>query len=319
MRICSFLPSATEILYALGLGDNIVGVTHECDYPPEASRKPKVVKSVFDPSKMSSEEIDAKIRELVKEHKDIYIVDTQILKELSPDVIVAQGLCKVCSPYVNEISKARQVLLQKPKVIMLDPHDLNGILDSIMQLAIEFNVKDRGLELVEHIRARIDHIHAKAIHAVNSKGRPRVLCIEWLYPFFTAGHWVPEMVEIAGGFNCISSKGEPSRTLEFKEVRDEDPDIIVFMPCGFDTARALREFNKVEGIDGWYDIRAVRDKQIYVVDANSYFSRPSHRVVRGIEILAEIIHPEEFKGNGNGNDKEKEKEKDNNEYVKVYE
>ncbi len=294
MRICSFLPSATEMLYALGLGEYIVGVTHECDYPVDALNKPKVVKSVFDASNMSSEEIDLRIRELVREHKDIYIVDTHLLKELNPDVIVAQGLCKVCSPYISEISKARQILEYKPKVVMLDPHDVDGILDSIIQLAEELDVKHKGIELVNNLRSRIEYIHARALDAVKSNGRPKVLCIEWLKPFFTAGHWVPQMVDIAGGLNCISKRGEHSRSIEFKEVVDADPDIIVFMPCGFDVPRALREFKYVEGIDGWYDLRAVKSKQVYVVDANSYFSRPSHRVVRGIEILAKIIHPEVF-------------------------
>jgi len=294
MRICSFLPSATEMLYALGLGKYIVGVTHECDYPEDALSKPKVVKSVFDASNMSSEEIDLRIRELVNEHKDIYIVDTKMLKELNPDVIVAQGLCKVCSPYISEISKARQILEYKPRVVMLDPHDLDGILDSIIQLAEEFNVKNKGIELVNSLRSRIEYIHARALDAVRSNGRPKVLCIEWLKPFFTAGHWVPQMVDIAGGFNCISKRGEHSRTLEFNEVVDADPDVIVFMPCGFDVPRALREFKYVESIDGWHDLRAVKNRQVYVVDANSYFSRPSHRLVKGIEILAKIIHPDAF-------------------------
>jgi iron complex transport system substrate-binding protein len=287
MRICSLLPSATEILYVLGLGDSIVGVTHECDYPQDALNKPRVVKSVFDTSTMSSEDIDAKIRELVKDMKDIYIIDTELLKELKPDTIVAQGLCEVCSPYLNEVSRARQVLMNKPRVIMLDPHDLDGILDSIIQLAEELGLKEKGTVMVDGLRRRLDDISTRAMLV----DRPRVLCIEWLKPFFTAGHWVPQMVDIAGGVNCISRRGEPSRRLEFKEVADADPDIIVFMPCGFDVPRALREFKNVESIDGWHDLRAVKNKQVYVVDANSYFSRPSHRVVRGVEILAKIIHP----------------------------
>jgi len=290
MRICSLLPSATEILYELGLGDSIVGVTHECDYPQDALNKPRVVKSVFDASTMSSEEIDAKIRELVRGMKDIYIIDTDLLKELNPDTIVAQGLCEVCSPYLNEVSRARQVLMNKPKVIMLDPHDLDGILDSIIQLAGELGLKDRGNAMVDGLRRRLEDISRR----VMLLDRPRVLCIEWLKPFFTAGHWVPQMVDTAGGVNCISRRGEPSRRLEFREVADADPDIIVFMSCGFDVPRALREFKSVEGIDGWHDLRAVKSKQVYIVDANSYFSRPSHRVVRGVEILAKIIHPDAF-------------------------
>ena len=290
MRICSLLPSATEILYELGLGDSIVGVTHECDYPQDALNKPRVVKSVFDASIMSSEEIDAKIRELVSGMKDIYIIDTELLKELNPDTIVAQGLCEVCSPYLNEVSRARRVLMNKPRVIMLDPHDLDGILDSITQLAEELGLKEKGTAMVDVLRRRLEDIRSR----VMLLDRPRVLCIEWLKPFFTAGHWVPQMVDTAGGVNCISRRGEPSRRLEFREVADADPDIIIFMPCGFDIPRGLREFKSVEGIEGWYDLRAVKSKQVYIVDSNSYFSRPSHRVVRGVEILAKIIHPNAF-------------------------
>ncbi|MEM0364306.1 MAG: cobalamin-binding protein [Candidatus Nitrosocaldus sp.] len=291
MRICSFLPSATEMLYALGLGDSIVGVTHECDYPEEALSKPKVVRSSFDPSSMSSEEIDAKIRDLVLNGKDIYVVDDELLKRLSPDVIVAQGICEVCSPYLNEIARARRALGYQPRLIMLDPHDLDGILDSIIQLARELGVEDKGKELVDGLKARMHTITARASMAGY---KPRVLCIEWLKPFFTAGHWIPQMVEYAGGINCISRRGEPSRRLSWDEVVKEDPDIIVFMPCGFTVDKALKEFYKVEENDGWFNLKAVKSKQVYVVDANSYFSRPSHRAVRGLEILAKVVHPELF-------------------------
>ncbi|MCS6768546.1 MAG: cobalamin-binding protein [Candidatus Nitrosocaldus sp.] len=292
MRICSFLPSATEMLYALGLGDSIVGVTHECDYPPEALTKPKVVRSSFDASCMSSEEIDAKIRELVLNGKDIYVVDDQLMKRLSPDVIVAQGICEVCSPYLNEIARARRALGYQPKLIMLDPHDLDGVLESIVQLARELGVEERGVTLVNSLRARIDAISARAMTADSS---PRVLCIEWLKPFFSAGHWVPQMVELVNAVNCVSRRGEPSRRMEWDEVLDADPDIIVFMPCGFDVDKALREFYKVEENKEWFSLRAVKNRQVYVVDANAYFSRPSPRIVRGLEILARIIHPELFR------------------------
>ncbi|GBC72856.1 High-affinity heme uptake system protein IsdE [archaeon HR04] len=291
MRICSFLPSATEMLYALGLGDSIVGVTHECDYPEEVLSKPKVVKSSFDPSGMSSEEIDAKIRELVLNGKDIYVVDDELLKRLKPDVIVAQGICEVCSPYLNEIARARKALGYQPRLIMLDPHDLDGILDSIIQLARELGVEDKGKELLDELKSRIDGISSRAMIA---RVKPRVLCIEWLKPFFTAGHWVPQMVELVNAINCVSRRGEPSRRLSWDEVVRADPDIIVFMPCGFTVDKALKEFYKVEENDGWFNLKAVKSKQVYVVDANAYFSRPSHRAVRGLEILAKIVHPELF-------------------------
>ena len=291
MRICSFLPSATEILYELGLQDYIVGVTHECDYPRDAKNKRIVVRSSFDPAKMDSKEIDDLIARMVREQKDIYIIDDQALLEADPDVIVAQGLCEVCSPYLNEIARAKRILNNKPRIIMLDPHDLNGIFDSIMQVAIALDREEQGRLLINRLKARIEYVKSNARKGVKRK----VLCLEWLDPLYDAGHWVPDMVEIANGMNLISKSREPSRRIGWQEVIDSDPDVIVLMACGFDVDRIVKELPKLEANEYWNDLRAVKDKQVYAVDASSYFNRPGPRVVTGVEILAKILHEDIFK------------------------
>ena len=291
MRICSFLPSATEILYELGFGDNVVGVTHECDFPPEASKKTVVVRSAFDASKIGSEEIDKMIVQFVHERKDIYVVDDQALKNADPDLIVAQGLCEVCSPYLKELDRAMNILNNKPRVIVLDPRDLDEILVSIMQVAKEIGKERRGEEVVRMLKDRIDKISSSAKDA---KIKPRVLCIEWLDPLFTSGHWVPQMVELAGAVNGVSKRGEPSRRMEWEEALEFDPDIIFLMPCGFDVERTVMELWRIEKSEHWKKFNAFRSKMVYAVDASSYFSRPGPRTVTGLEILAKIIHPDLF-------------------------
>lgn len=291
MRICSFLPSATEILYELGVGDNVVGVTHECDFPPEVSKKTIVVRSAFDASKIGSEEIDKMIVQFVHEGKDIYVVDDQALKNADPDLIVAQGLCEVCSPYVKELDRAMNILNNKPKVIVLDPKDLDEILLSITQVAKEIGKEERGEEVGRMLKNRIDKISSTAKDA---KNKPRVLCIEWLDPLFTSGHWVPQIVELAGAVNGVSKRGEPSRRMDWQEALEFDPEIIVLMPCGFDVKRTVKELWRIEKSENWKKFNAFRNKMIYAVDASSYFSRPGPRTVTGLEILAKIIHPDLF-------------------------
>ncbi|MFY3741940.1 MAG: iron complex transport system substrate-binding protein [Candidatus Nitrosomirales archaeon] len=292
MRICSFLPSATEILYELDLGDSVVGVTHECDFPSDANNKTIVVRSAFDASKLSSEEIDNIIVQRVREGKDIYVVDDSALRKASPDLIVAQGLCEVCSPHMKELNRAMSILGNKPKVVVLDPHDLDEILVSIEQVAKTVGKERKGEEIVQKLWKRIDHVRSVTR---NTKNSPKVLCIEWLDPLFTAGHWVPQMVEVAHAVNGISKRGEPSRRMEWKEALEFDPDIIVLMPCGFDIERTMRELWRIEKHEEWQKLPAVKNKMVYATDASSYFSRPGPRTVTGLEILAKIIHPDLFR------------------------
>jgi len=290
-RIVSFFPSATELLYELGVGNKVYGVTHECLYPEDAKSKPRIISSVFDPNTMSSREIDDKIVELMREGKEIYKLDEEKLKQANPDLIISQDTCEVCSAYTSHVSKALNLLDNKPEIYPLNPHDIKGILQSIKDVSEKIGMAERGNALIQSLKKRIDFIQKK-----NYENKPRVLALEWLDPFFTSGHWVPEMIEIAGGINQISTKGEQSRRMKFEEIERCDPDLIVLMPCGFDTKRTILEYKKIfENNPEWNNLRAVKEQNVFAVDANSFFSKPSLRTITGIEVLAEIMHPDIFK------------------------
>lgn len=289
-RIVSFLPSATELLYELGVKDRIFGVTHECLYPEDAKSKPRVITSVLNPDVLNSKEIDDKIIELMRNGQDIFMLDEKNLINAKPDLIVSQEICEVCSAYTNQVNKALSILDKKPQVHALNPSDLQGILSSIDELAKKVGKEEQGTVLRKSLEKRIEYIKSKKFEK-----RPRVLCIEWVEPFFTSGHWIPEMVELAGGKNLISIKGEKSRRMAFEEVENENPEIIIMMPCGFDTERTISEYkNVLENNDKWKKLEAVKTNNVYAVDANSYFSKPSIRTITGLEILAKIIQPKIF-------------------------
>ena len=290
MKLVSFLPSATEILFELGVGDDILAVTHECNYPVEARAKPRVIHSSFDSQKMSSQEIDKKVIELVTSGKDIYILDEQVLKKANPDLIISQGICEVCSPYAREIDKAVTLLGGKPEVLVLDPKNLDDILGNIITVGNKVGRQEKAKDFVLQLEKRISRI--KDVPKIS---RPKVFCIEWLDPLFSAGHWVPQMVEIAGGINGISAIGDKSRRMNVDEITKFDPDIIVLMPCGFDVNRTILEYEKLSEDKQWQKIKAVNRGEVYAVNANEYFSKPGPRTVTGLEILAKIIHPDTFR------------------------
>ena len=296
-RIVSFLPSATEILYEIGVGSQIIGVTHECNYPKEAKLKPKIINSSFNASTMSSKEIDDKIVELFSNEKNIYIINDDLLKELRPDVIVAQGICEVCSPFTKEINRAISILGYTPKIIILDPSDITNILDNIYEISKNVGKIKEGQNLVKSLEDKINRIK-KITELKNKKDLPKILCLEWLDPFFTAGHWVPEMVEIAGGINGLSKPKEQSRRTSIEEIKKFDPDKIILMPCGFNIDRTIKEYKNTTTTlnenQEWNNLRAIKNNELYVVDAGSYFSKPGPRTITGIEILAKIISPNEF-------------------------
>ena len=287
MRIVSFLPSATETLYELGAGSQIVGVTHECKFPRQARKKPQIIRSSFNPDEMTARDIDSKVVELMRSGKDIYVVDENALKSVNPNLIVAQGLCEVCSPFSKEINKAVNILGNQPDVLILDPHDLDDILVSIMDVAERIGRVGEGRKLVTSLQNRIDSVRSMKIEF-----RPNVLCIEWIEPLFTAGHWVPQMVEYAGGINGLSAVGEPSRRMDLEEAVQMDPDIIVLMPCGFDMERTLKELPVLTSNGKWKSLQAVKSGNVYAVNANAYFSKPGPRIVVGLEIMAKILHPD---------------------------
>ncbi len=291
------MPSATEILYEIGAGSQIIGVTHECNYPKEAKLKPKIINSAFDASTMSSKEIDDKIVELVSNRKDIYIINDNILKELRPDIIVAQGICEVCSPFTKEINRAISILGYSPKVIILDPHNISDILDNIYEISKSVGKIKEGQDLVKSLEDKIDRIKKNTELKNKNEDLPKILCLEWIDPFFTAGHWVPEMVEIAGGINGLSKPTDQSRRTSLEEIKEFEPDKIILMPCGFNMDRTIKEYKNstLNNNQEWNNLRAIKNSEIYVVDAGSYFSKPGPRTITGIEILAKIISPNEFK------------------------
>lgn len=289
-RIVSFLPSATELLYEFGVEENLFGVTHECKYPHGAKSKPIVINSVINSEKLSSNEIDKITCELLNSGKNIFVLNRENLKKADPDLIITQETCEVCAAYTNQVQESMSILNRKPKLHSMDPHNIQEILNSVMELGEILKKQTRAKEIVNSLEKRIQNVKKE-----NITTRPKVLAIEWIDPFFTAGHWVPEMIHIAGGLNLISKTGEHSRRLNFQVIKDSDPDIIVLMPCGFDVKRTVLEYkNSLKNDKEWNSLKAVKKNQVYAVDANSFFSKPSIRTIEGLEILAKIIHPSKF-------------------------
>ena len=289
-RIISFLPSATELIYELGVQERLFGVTHECNYPSDALNKPRVIESVFNPEKMSSQEIDDKICSLSEKGEDIYKLVVENVSNAKPDLIISQEICEVCSAYTTQVENAIEILKEKPEIYSMNTHDMQGILRSVKDIAEKIDEIQKGEELVNSLNRRINKIRRVPISS-----RPKVLGIEWIKPFFTSGHWVPEMIEFSGGINMITKTGEHSRKMDIREIENVDPDVLILMPCGFDVQRTVSEYEKYLRNDTrWNRLRAVKEKKVFAVDANSFFSKPSIRIVRGIEILAKILHPEIF-------------------------
>jgi len=289
-RIVSFLPSATELIYELGEQERIFGVTHECDFPKDARTKPRVIESVFEPEKMSSKEINEKILDLVTNGNEIYELQVNNLKKANPDLIISQEICEVCSAYTNQVNNAMEILGTKPEIFVMNPHNIEGILSNVDEISRKIGVVEKGVKLVNSLKKKIRYFEKKQI-----SNKPRVLAIEWIDPFYTSGHWIPEMIELVGAKNLISKRSEHSREMTFDEIKNADPDIIIMMPCGFDVQRTITEYDKtLKNNQDWQDIRAVKSKKVFAVDANSYFSKPSIRIITGIEVLGKIIHPEEF-------------------------
>jgi iron complex transport system substrate-binding protein len=287
MRICSLLPGATEIAFSLGLGDQIVGVTHECDYPHEAKQKRVVVRSGIDSTRMSGLEIDRKVGELLQAGKSLYTIDEQAFVEAAPDIILTQGLCDVCALDYNELVKAARLLPRAPIIVSLNPHSLNDVVDDISRVGAATNRQATAEALMSDLRTRIERVGFS-----EPDYRPRVVCLEWFEPLYVAGHWVPEMVALAGGYDVLGRKGEPSFKVEWQPILDAKPEVILLMPCGFDVRRTVKESTPLRRLEGWNDLPAVKANNVYALNGSAYFSRPGPRLVNGLEILARVIHPE---------------------------
>ncbi|MGI0057812.1 MAG: cobalamin-binding protein, partial [Nitrosarchaeum sp.] len=270
-RIVSFLPSATELLYEFGVEDMLYGVTHECKYPENAKTKPRVISSVINSDELSSKEIDTKTCQLLNDGKEIFVLHEKNILEANPDLIISQETCEACAAHTNQVNKAIQILQKKPIIHSMDPHNLQEIVESVNKIGKIIEKENKAKKITESLKKRIKHVKN-----VTPKTKLKVLAIEWIEPFFTAGHWVPEMIKDAGGENMISEMGEHSRKLGIDEITKSDPDIIIMMPCGFDTFRIISEYNKILKEDKpWRMLRAVKNKKVFAVDANSYFSKPS--------------------------------------------
>ncbi|MDX1935252.1 MAG: cobalamin-binding protein [Capsulimonadales bacterium] len=298
MRIVSLLPSATEIVAALGLTDSLVAITHECDYPPEIVGRPVVTGSILpeprteDDEPLSALEIDERVRAAVEAGESIYRIDHDLLRELKPDLILTQGLCDVCAVNHAAVRAAVDVVGSGATVLDLAPTDLAGVLETFRAVGRAAHVEARADELVEQVRNRWNRV---AERTTDLPARPRTLLLEWPEPPFSAGHWNPELLQLAGGIGGPwDAVGVPSRTLDWQEIREFGPEMIVLMACGFDTYRALWEASTLTDVPGWFDLPAVRNGDCYAVDGNAYFNRPGPRLAESAEILATILHPERF-------------------------
>jgi iron complex transport system substrate-binding protein len=282
MRIVSLVPSATEMLFALGLGPDLIAVTHECDYPPAALELPKVTRDVL-PAGLSSAQIDAAVKERTLAGESIYELDADLLRDLRPDIIVTQALCSVCAVSYDDVRQLAEELDSHPRVISLDPHTVGEVLGGAGTLASATDCKDAAVELIRQASGRIDRVRL----AVRGARRPRVAALEWLDPPFAAGHWTPQLIEYAGGEDVLGFPGEQSEEHTWGEVEATQPDIVIVMPCGFDAQIAHREAEMHRD-----QLAALGAGEVVAVDAAAYFSRPGPRIIDGLELLAHIIHPE---------------------------
>jgi iron complex transport system substrate-binding protein len=290
-RIVSFLPSATEMVCALGLGDRLMGVTHECDYPPEIASKPVVVRNVLPIESMSQPEIDVAVTQRLRDGLSLYRVDEALMRQIGPDLIVTQDLCQVCAPSGNEVSQLLKVLPTNPQILWLTPKCLEQIFDNLRELGAATGRLETAERLIADGRARLEKVEATARAA---SSRPRVFCMEWMDPVYCCGHWVPEMVRIAGGIDQLGREGSDSVRVPWEEVLRWKPEILIVMPCGFDLEKAADQARMLASYPGWADLPAVRNGRAYAVDANSYFARPGPRVIEGTELLAHLLHPDLF-------------------------
>jgi len=293
MRICSLLPSATEILYALGLGDCVAGVTHECDFPPEAARKPALIRPRVDP-RAAPAEIDRQVSELVARGESLYAVDAELMATLSPDLIVTQDLCHVCAASPDDLGTALTRLPKMPQVLSLAPHSLADVWNDIRRVGEATGRVSEAGALAAALEQKVVEVEATARTLTLVVSRPRVLCLEWLDPYYVAGHWVPEMVFKAGGEDVLGRAGEASFRVTAEDVARSRADLIVVMPCGYNLDRAVAEVSNMQIPQIWRNLPAVREGRIFAVDANSYFSRPGTRLADGVALLAKSFHPEMF-------------------------
>jgi iron complex transport system substrate-binding protein len=282
VRIVSLVPSATELLFALGVGDEVTAVTHECDHPPEVLELPKITRDVIGPG-LPPDAIDRAVRELTEQGRSIYELDEHALRSLAPDLIVTQALCAVCAVSYDDVRAIAERMDPAPEVLALDPHTLGEVLGDVRRLAQATDTKDAGVELVQEAAARIDRVRV----AVRDAPPVSVAALEWLDPVYVAGHWTPQLIEYAGGIDLFGLPGERSETRTWEELAAARPEVVVCMPCGYDAERAHEEAESYAD-----ELAALGAGRVVAVDAAAYFSRPGPRLVDGLELMAHILHPD---------------------------
>ena len=302
-RIVSLLPAATEIAAALGLMDEVVGVSHECDFPNEANTRPCVTRlrinatarqAQLSPSNqagMTSRQVDEWVRRALREQGTIYAIDEPLLRALRPDVILTQKLCDVCAVGYGTVARLAETLPEPPRLVNLEPTSLSDIFENIRHVAQACGVLERAERVIANLSARVEAVRERAAQVAD---RPRCFLMEWVDPPFCSGHWGPELVEIAGGHDPLGRKHQPSAQIDWEQVLDASPDIIVLALCGYDVDLARRDYELLKKFPGFDSLPAARSRDIYLVNASAYFARPGPRIVDSIEILAGILHPKQF-------------------------
>ena len=292
MKICSLLPSGTEIVFALGLGDQLVGVSDLCDYPPEARHKPVISRSLIDTAVLSSAEVEAKMRALQATGTNPFHIEAAVLHQNPPDLVLTQDTCAICDATADDVQRALDGIQPPPALLVLSPRTVSEIFASILAVGHAAGVPDRAGALVTALETRL---HAVAAQAAHAQHRPRLLSLEGVNPLVAGGHWIPELKTLAGGRDDLFSPGCAAQRLAWTTIRDYNPEILLITPCSSGLERSLRELSYLAEQAGWWDLQAVRARQVYVIE-HDYFSRPGPRLVMGLEILAQIVHPELFHG-----------------------
>ena len=288
MKICSLLPSATEVIALLGLSDELVGISHECDYPPSVKNVPVMVEPMIPAHGLSSADIDRQVRRLVASGQRLYRLNDHLLRHAQPDLIISQDLCHVCAVTPDQLHDALRSMPRQPIVLTLNPTTVHDMIDDVVRIGDAAGRSAEGHRLATQLRDRLDTIRNRT---QGLSHRPRVVCLEWLSPFYIAGHWVPEMVQLAGGQDVLAQPGSPSRIVTWDEVLAAAPDLLIVMPCGFSIEQTRKELLQLIQQPGQWRLPPALAEQTYLVDASSYFSRPGPRLIDGIELLAAILHP----------------------------
>lgn len=296
LRIASFLPSATEMVCALGLSDNLVGISHECNYPAQVKGKPVVVKCAMDLASLNLDQIDKAVSERVGQGGSVYAVDEKAIRAAAPNLIITQDLCQVCAPSGNEATQVLKSLVPKPEFLWQTPHSFEDVINDLLALGEKTGTRPRAGQLAEKARQRVEKVKA----ATANLPKVKVFFMEWVDPIYCGGHWVPEMIGWAGGVDEISKPGVDSVRIPWEEVARFNPEVLVVSPCGFGTQDALKQAEQLKSKPGWKNLAAVQKGRVYAVDANSYFARPALRLVTGVEILGHLLHPELLPWNGPG-------------------